>query len=427
MSRAPDRVLDRSASRASGPPRSLLDDDARRQLAARRRRGAIFRWLTFVPVVLATALIVLLFGYVLTSAASWQVLEPEGSGESWGFFEGWRPPFGTFERVVRLELAAQGEGAEGIGELLGDPEEVRRFQARNRVELMWRVDGMPLRWVVTNYRDELVENEDFLVGLAEMEALREAAAEEGRTLRLNPWLDASFLSRNNSGRALVAGFVVALASSLWVIGIVVAVTIPIGIGSAVYLEEYAPNNRFTRFLEVNLRNLAGVPSIVYGILGLYAFVRFARLGPSVLAAALTLALLILPVVVIAAREAIRGVPSSLRQASYGLGATKWQTVRYVVVPNAVSGIVTGVILAVARAIGETAPLLLVGGAGFVSSLPTGPGSSYSVMPTQIYSWVNAPQSAFDNVASAGILVLLAVLIALYVIANWVRRRFERTW
>jgi phosphate transport system permease protein len=203
--------------------------------------------------------------------------------------------------------------------------------------------------------------------------------------------------------------------------------LPIGVGTAIYLEEYAPDNRWTRILEVNLRNLAGVPSIVYGILGLYVFVRTAGFGPSVIAAACTLSLLILPVVVIAAREAIRAVPGSLREASYGLGATKWQTVSRVVLPNAVTGIVTGVILAVARAIGETAPLLMVGGAGFVNKIPDGLLSNYSVIPTQIYSWVNAPQRAFDNVASAGIVTLLGVLILLYVLANIVRRRYERKW
>jgi phosphate transport system permease protein len=176
-----------------------------------------------------------------------------------------------------------------------------------------------------------------------------------------------------------------------------------------------------------LRNLAGVPSIVYGILGLYAFVRIMNLGPTILAAALTLSLLILPVVVIASREAIRGVPDSLRQASYGLGATKWQTVSQIILPNAVSGIVTGVILSVARAIGETAPLLLVGGAGFITTFPSSPLSQYAVMPTQIYSWLNAPETSFDHAAAAGIIALLIVLSLIYALAFFVRRRFETKW
>lgn len=225
----------------------------------------------------------------------------------------------------------------------------------------------------------------------------------------------------------MAGLVSALFGTLWVIGLVTLISLPVGVGTAIYLEEYAPDNTYTRFLEVNLRNLAGVPSIVYGILGLSVFVRLARIGPTVLAAALTLSLLVLPVVVIAAREAVRAVPDSLCQASYGLGATRWQTVSRVVLPNAVNGIVTGVILAVARAIGETAPLLLVGAAAFVPRLPDGPLSTYTVIPIQIFSWISENDPEFQHVASAGIITLLGVLFLLYAFAFVVRRRFERQW
>jgi phosphate transport system permease protein len=166
------------------------------------------------------------------------------------------------------------------------------------------------------------------------------------------------------------------------------IAVPIGVGAAIYLEEYAPDNRFTRFLEVNIRNLAGVPSIIYGILGLYVFVRVFEFGPTILPAGLTLSLLILPVIIITGQEALRSVPDSLRQGAYGIGATKWQTVSRIVVPNAVSGIFTGVILSLARAIGETAPLLLIGAAAFVPFLPEGVFSTYTVIPVQIYSWVS---------------------------------------
>jgi phosphate transport system permease protein len=225
----------------------------------------------------------------------------------------------------------------------------------------------------------------------------------------------------------MAGLGNALLGTLWVIGLVILLSLPVGVGAAIYLEEYAPDNRLTRFIEINIRNLAGVPSVVYGILGLYAFVRVFSLGPTVISAALTLALLILPVVIIAAREAIKAVPSSLRQASYGLGATKWQTVSRVVLPNAVAGIVTGMILAIARAIGETAPLLLVGAAAFIPRAPDGPLSTYTVVPIQIYSWVAENDVEFAHVASAGILVLLMVLLVLYGVAFYLRRRFERSW
>jgi phosphate transport system permease protein len=246
-------------------------------------------------------------------------------------------------------------------------------------------------------------------------------------LYLNPWLDVSFFSKTASRTPVMAGIRPALVGTLWVIGMVVLFSLPVGVGAALYLEEYAPDNRLTRFIEVNIRNLAGVPSIVYGILGLYMFVRLLNFGPTVLAAATTLSLLILPVVIIAARESVRAVPDSLRQASYGLGATRWQTVSRTVLPNAIGGIMTGMILAVARAIGETAPLLLVGAAAFIAFLPSGPLDRYTVMPIQIYSWVSENDVEFAHVASAAIVVLLAVLLILYGIANWVRRRFERNW
>ncbi len=272
-----------------------------------------------------------------------------------------------------------------------------------------------------------------LKGLTDEKKHRQHVAEiagnvaNGHNLYLNPWFDFSFLRRNNSGKAWLAGLSTALLGSIWVIGLVILITLPFGVGAAVYLEEYAPENAFSSFLEVNLRNLAGIPSIVYGILGLYVFVRFMSIGPTILAAALTLSLLVLPVVIIAAREAIRSVPDSLRQASYGLGATKWQTTRLVVLPNAITGIVTGIILSLARAIGETAPLLLVGGAGFITQLPKHPLSSYVVMPSQIYSWLGQPQNAFDHAAAAGIIALLIVLIILYVAAFFIRQRFERKY
>ena len=406
------------------PSKSLLKADEKAQLKVRKRWGMAFKALTFIPVILATILILILFGTIILDSFTWEVVSSNNSGQTYA-----RSEANGFEDVVRLELAAQGESAEDINTLLNDPNELRKFKARNRVELVYVPGVMEesgWRWVVTNSRDDIEENFGFLEARGELESLA-SNLKEGELLYMNPWFDFSFFGRNNSGRAWLAGLKTALAGSLWVIGLVILISVPIGVGTALYLEEYAPKNRFADFLEVNLRNLAGVPSIVYGILGLYAFVRLMQFGPTILAAALTLSLLILPVIVIAAREAIRGVPSSLRQASYGLGATKWQTISRVILPNSIAGIVTGVILAVARAIGETAPLLLVGGAGFITQMPNGPLSSYSVMPTQIYSWIGAPKTAFDNTAAAGIIALLIVLILLYTVAFFIRRRFEKTW
>lgn len=405
--------------------RSLLGEDERRRLRGRQRAGRIFAWITFVPVVLAVVLIATLFFDVFTDAVSWQIVEPANSGETFAWSEGFRLR-GTWERVVRLELTAQGLTDAEIDAFFADSEEVRKFSARNRVELMWDTGDGPMRWLVTNSRDDTVD--DF--GIFEFWGRAdEVRAELGpdQKLYLNPWLDVSFFGRTASRTPVMAGIRPALVGTLWVIGLVILLALPIGVGAALYLEEYAPDNRLTRFIEVNIRNLAGIPSIVYGILGLYLFVRMLSFGPTILAAGVTLGLLVLPVVIIASREAIRAVPSTLRQASYGLGSTRWQMVSRVVLPNAVGGIMTGVILAVARAIGETAPLLLIGAASFIAFLPTGVFSHYTVMPIQIYSWVAENDAEFAHVASAAIVVLLAVLLALYALANFVRRRYERKW
>jgi phosphate transport system permease protein len=273
-------------------------------------------------------------------------------------------------------------------------------------------------------RDELDENYTLLQGWRNYNLIK-GELQEGQRLYLNPWLDATFFQYNASRSPMMAGLRGAILGSLWVIFFVTLFVIPVGTGAAIYLEEYAAKNRFSRFLEVNIRNLAGIPSIVYGVLGLYLFVRFLKFGPTILSAALTLGLLVLPIVVIAAREAIRAVPDSLRQASYGLGASKWQTVSRVVLPSAAPGIATGVLLAIARAIGETAPLLLVGAAAFVPFDPTGPLSEYTVVPVQIYSWISENDPEFKNVAATAIFVLLMFMLAFNLLILQVRRRFTK--
>ncbi len=401
----------------------LASPEEQARARARRRKGALFGGLTFLPVVLALALIAVLLFDVITGAVSWQVIEPSrrSSGQTFALTEAL-----TKRQVIALELAARGLTEEEIQAFMNDPEAMRKFEARNRVELMWYTEDGPFRWVVTTSRDKRVANYPLLEGWRRLEEIR-AGLEPGQHLVLNPWLDLSFFFRDASRTPLMAGIRAALVGTLWVMALTALISIPVGVGAAIYLEEYAPDNRWTRLIEVNLRNLAGVPSIVYGVLGLSLFVRAWGLGPSVLSAALTLSLLIMPVIVIASREAIRAVPNSLRQAAYGLGATRWQVVSRVVLPSAVPGIVTGVILSVARAIGETAPLLLVGAAAFVPFLPSGPLSEYTVIPVQIYSWVTENDPEFAHVASAGILVLLAVLSVLYSAAFYVRRRFGRKW
>lgn len=401
---------------------TILSEAERKRNQAKRRRGKAFVTLTAVPVVLALALIATLFFDVITDTVSWQVVEPSQTTASWSFAEGFAW-LNTWENVVTKELEARGEDPASI---LENPEERRKFKLRNRVELLWSLNGEPWRYVVSNSRDDTVDNIGIFEGMRNHDTLL-AELKNGQELRLNPWLDFAFLTKNASRSPLMAGIGFAFIGSLWVIGLVILFSLPVGVGAAIYLEEYAPDNRFTRFIELNIRNLAGVPSIVYGILGLYAFVRLLNFEVTVISAALTLSLLILPVVIIASREAIKAVPPSLRQASYGLGASKWQTVSRVVLPNAVAGITTGMILAVARAIGETAPLLVVGAAGFIPRAPSGPLSDYTVMPIQIYAWVGENDPEFANVASAGIVVLLTVLLVLFGAAFYLRRRFERSW
>jgi phosphate transport system permease protein len=240
-----------------------------------------------------------------------------------------------------------------------------------------------------------------------------------------PWLRPEVLTNMPSRKAERAGLYPAIIGSLWIIGFTALFAIPVGVLAAIYFEEYAPKNRLTRLLELNIANLAGVPSVVYGLLGLGVFVNWLHFGRSILSGALTMALLILPVVIIASREAIRAVPPSLREAAYGVGATKWQVTSAHVLPTAMPGILTGIILATSRALGETAPLIVVGAAAYVTFLPSGLMDKYTVLPMQIYEWSRRPQEEFQGLAAAGIVVLLALLLVLNALAIWLRARSAR--
>lgn len=232
-----------------------------------------------------------------------------------------------------------------------------------------------------------------------------------------------FLTSMPSRHPEKAGIFPALIGTLWLLVFTTFLTVPLGIGSAVYLEEFAPKNRLTRFIQLNIANLAGVPSIVYGLLGLAIFVRSMALGRSLLAASLTISLLILPLVITAAQEAIRAVPSSYREGSLALGATRWETIRNVVLPSAFSGIVTGVILGLSRALGEAAPLVAVGAATFVSTVPKSPvEEGFTVLPIQIYNWSDMPKHGFVENAAAAIIVLIIVIIVFNLMATFMRIR-----
>jgi phosphate transport system permease protein len=242
-------------------------------------------------------------------------------------------------------------------------------------------------------------------------------------------LDVDFLTSFPSTFPDKAGLESAFWGTVWLMAVCALFIVPVGVASAVYLEEYADRNRWwNRFIEVNIQNLAAVPSIVYGILGLAYLVRGPlSLGRVVLAGGLTLGLLVLPVVIIASREAIRAVPPSIREGSLALGATKWQTIWKQVLPASVPGIATGVILALSRAIGETAPLILVGAATFVAFNPTGLDSGFTALPLQIFNWISQPQPQFHLLAAAGIIVLLAMLLTMNAVAIWLRNRYEQKW
>jgi phosphate transport system permease protein len=263
-------------------------------------------------------------------------------------------------------------------------------------------------------------------------------------LQFFSWIRPEFISSPQSPDPLEAGIRTAILGSLWTIAVTILFAFPIGVGAAIYLEEYATENRINRFIQTNINNLAGVPSIIYGMLGLAIFVRTLEPftsgamfgvvddpttanGRTIISAGMTLGLLVLPMIIINAQEAIKAVPSSLRQASFGLGATKWQTVWSHVLPNAIPGILTGTILAISRAIGETAPLVVVGASWFITFDPDGPFSKFTTLPIQIFQWTTRPQYEFRNIAAAAIVVLLILLLTLNATAVLLRNRYRKQY
>lgn len=235
----------------------------------------------------------------------------------------------------------------------------------------------------------------------------------------------SFLMNLPSRSPEKAGIYTALMGSLWVLSLTTIFALPVGIAAAIYLEEYGKKNKLSSILEVNISNLAGVPSIIYGLLGLEVFVRLMEMGASVMAGSLTLGLLILPIVIVSTREAIKAVPKSIRDASYAMGASKWQTVYFQVLPASFGGILTGVILALSRAVGETAPLIVVGALAYVPFAPLSPMDQFSVLPIQIFNWITRPQPGFVENAAAAIIILLLVTFVMNGIAVYFRNKWQK--
>lgn len=314
----------------------------------------------------------------------------------------------------------------------------KSFESRSRVE----VYGIVIERLV---KYEVEETWSLWESLTNSEQIRAYATETypGDKLTFLSWLTADFVSRPQSSEAVTAGIRTAIFGSLWTIFITILFAFPMGVGAAIYLEEYAVDNWINRLIRTNINNLAGVPSIIYGILGLAIFVRLLETltsgalfglvdpttanGRTILSAGLTLGLLVLPVIIINSQEAIRSVPQSLRKASYGLGATKWQTVWFHVLPNAIPGILTGTILAVSRAIGETAPLVVIGASTAISVDPSGPFSKFTTLPIQIFQWTARPQAEWRHLAASAIVILLAMLLSLNAAAIVLRNRFARKY
>ena len=240
-----------------------------------------------------------------------------------------------------------------------------------------------------------------------------------------PFMNINFLTSYASRKAENSGILAPLAGTIWIVGMTALFTIPIGVGTAIYLEEFASKNRLNRLIELNIANLAGVPSVIYGLLGLALFVQFLFNGSrNVTAGALTMTLLILPIVVIASQEAIKAVPSSYRHAAYAMGANRWQVVKAIVLPQAIPGMMSGIILALSRAIGESAPILIISSLVWVTFIPTSPDSKFTVLPLQIFTWISQPQHSFRGIAAAAIIVLLIVLLSMNGIAIWIRSKYQ---
>ncbi|MBA3532618.1 MAG: phosphate ABC transporter permease PstA [Ardenticatenales bacterium] len=393
-------------------------------LRSRRTWARIGRWLFIAATVVALAALMMMLYNVATSTVGLVAVEYE------------REPSTLVEQpleeVSKEELVALLQANISAG-LFRRLEHDQPFATRSRET----VYDLVIEHVVAETIVRSWPLDKSLVDRAAIEAEIAADYPTAR-VRFHAWLQPQFLTRSMSSNPEQAGVRTALLGSLWMVLITMLLAFPIGVGSAIYLEEYASDTLLNSILQSNINNLAGIPSIIYGMLGLAIFVRtlepytsgaaFGVLdgnGRTILSASLTMALLILPIIIVSAQEAIRAVPQSIRLASYGLGATRWQTTWYQVLPVAMPGILTGTILAMSRAIGETAPLIVVGASTFIVSDPTGPFSKFTVLPIQIYQWTSRPQAEFRHLAATAIVVLLVLLLTLNATAVLVRQRLGR--
>ena len=398
-------------------------------LEARNRRGVIWHVLFQASTVVGIVALIALMLNIINGAFGYVAYEARVDPDTLTV-DGVSLTDQTKEQLVALLQSKISSGA------YNTLEKAKPFADRTREEVYQLI-------VERVIRPDIVGVWNLWLSLTQADEIRATLAQEHPNAELDfiSWLTTDFVARPQTSEALTAGVRTAILGSLWTILFTLLLAFPIGVGAAIYLEEYASDNWLNRVIQTNINNLAGVPSIIYGILGLAIFVRtlepltsgevFGLVDPTtangrtVLSAGLTLGLLVLPLIIINSQEAIRAVPRSLRNASFGVGATKWQTVWSHVLPNAIPGILTGTILAISRAIGETAPLVVVGASTAISFDPDSPFSKFTTLPIQIYQWTSRPQDEFQSLAAASILVLLVLLLSLNASAVLLRNRFSR--
>jgi len=417
-----------SVDHAASVNRSRLPagEALQKNIERRRRNGVVYRWLLASTVVVALMMLGLLLYNVANQAFGLVALEYDKAPDTLV-----NRPFEELEQVDLVAILEQNVRP-GLVRFLNNEAPLAERPTDELRKLV--LDLVAKQRVVASY--PLVET---LFNRAEIEAEIRQEYPEAET-QFYSWINRGFITSTMSRTPELSGVRTAILGSLWMILLTVLIAFPIGVGAAIYLEEYATTNRLNRIIQTNINNLAGVPSIIYGLLGLAIFVRALGYvtsgnvfgipndnGRTILAASLTMALLVLPLIIINAQEAIRAVPRSLRQASYAVGATKWQTIWHQVLPVALPGILTGNILAMSRAIGETAPLIVIGASTYITTDPNGPFSKFTVLPIQIYNWTSQPQSTFRDIAAAAIVVLLIMLLTLNSVAVYLRNRFRRSF
>ncbi len=400
----------------------------RKNVATRRIMGKVWQWLFFSSMIIAMVALAVLLLTIVNKAFGYTAIiykvEPATLIDT---------PVADLTKQDLLVLLEQ-ELRKGVYTRLNTE---KPLEDRSRAELFALVQER-------GFQEKIAASWTLEQSLFERAAIDAEVAEKypDAHVTFRSWISLNFLSMPISSQPIIAGVRTALMGSLWMIMITILLAFPIGVGAAIYLEEYATDNWINRIIQTNINNLAGVPSIIYGMLGLAIFVRVMEPltsgalflgaanatanGRTILAAGLTMALLVLPIIIINAQEAIRSVPNSLRQASYGLGATRWQTIWNHVLPVAMPGVLTGTILAVSRAIGETAPLIVVGASTFIATDPNGPFSKFTALPIIIYNWTSRPQDEFRNIAAAAIIVLLVLLLSLNSVAIVLRNHFRRS-